>query len=175
MAGTAAWEREFDRWLAPFWDALGDARRRRWGPVYVRGLLGASDRKSVEPMAARVAPDDYGQLHHFVCASCWPPEPLERVLAEKAQHLVGGPDAVLIVDDTALLKQGRHSVGVARQYAGSAGKTTNCQTLVSLTLARARCPLASRCGSSCRPSGPTTASGVARPACPTPGSRIARS
>ena len=141
MVGTAAWEREFDRWLAPFWDALGDTRRRRWGPVYVRGLLGAGDRKSVEPMAARVAPDDYGQLHHFVCASCWPPEPLERVLAEKAQQLVGGPDAVLIVDDTALLKQGKRSVGVARQYAGAAGKTTNCQTLVSLTLARGEVPV----------------------------------
>lgn len=139
--GAATWEREFDRWLAPFWDALGDARRRRWGPVYVRGLLGAGDRKSVEPMAARVAPDDYGQLHHFVCASCWPPEPLERVLTEKAQQLVGGPDAVLIVDDTALLKQGKRSVGVARQYAGSAGKTTNCQTLVSLTLARGEVPV----------------------------------
>ena len=134
-------EREFDRWLAPFWDALGDARRRRWAPVYVRGLLGAGNRKSVEPLAARVAPDDYGQLHHFVCASCWPPEPLERVLAEKAQRLVGGPDAVLIVDDTALLKQGKHSVGVARQYAGAAGKTTNCQTLISLTLARGEVPV----------------------------------
>ena len=139
--GSAAWEREFDRWLAPFWEALGDARRRRWGPAYVRGLLGPGDRKSVGPLAARVAPGDYGQVHHFVCASCWEPGPLERVLAEKAQQLVGGPDAVLIVDDTALLKQGRRSVGVARQYAGSAGKTTNCQTLVSLTLARDEVPV----------------------------------
>ena len=125
----------------PFWDALGDTRRRRWGPVYVRGLLGPGDRKSVEPLAARVAPDDYAQVHHFVCASCWKPEPLERVLAEKAESLVGGPDAVLIIDDTALLKQGRHSVGVGRQYAGAAGKTTNCQVLVSLTLARAEVPV----------------------------------
>ena len=109
--------------------------------MYVRGLLGPGDRKSVGPLAARVAPDDYGQLHHFVCASCWPPEPLERALAQKAQALVGGPDAVLIVDDTALLKQGKQSVGVARQYAGSAGKTTNCQTLVSLTLARGEVPV----------------------------------
>jgi hypothetical protein len=92
-------------------------------------------------MAARVAPDDYAQVHHFVCASRWPPEPLERVLAERAQALVGGPDAVLIVDDTALLKQGERSVGVGRQYAGAAGKTANCQTLVSLTLARGEVPV----------------------------------
>ena len=107
----------------------------------MRGLLGPGDRKSVEPLAARVAPDDYAQVHHFVCTSCWQPEPLERVLAEKAEALVGGPDAVLIIDDTALLKQGKRSVGVARQYAGAAGKTTNCQTLVSLTLARGEVPV----------------------------------
>ena len=106
--------------MTPFWNALCDVRRRRWAPVYVRGLLGAGDRMSVEPMAARVAPDDFAQVHHFVCASSWAPAPLERVLAEKGKQLMGGPDAVLIVDDTALLKQGTHSVGVARQYAGSA-------------------------------------------------------
>lgn len=107
----------------------------------MRGLLGPGDRKSVEPLVARVAPADYQQVHHFVCTSCWDPAPLERVLAEKAEALVGGPDAVLIIDGTALLKQGRRSVGVARQYAGAAGKTTNCQTLVSLTLARDEVPV----------------------------------
>ena len=111
----AAWEREFDQWLAPFWAALGDTRRAPWGPVYVQGLLAPGERKSVGPVAARVAPGDYEQLHHFVCSSCWDPAPLEAVLAAKAQALLGGPDAVLIVDDTALLKQGRHSEGVARQ------------------------------------------------------------
>src|SRR6185369_8259608 len=56
-------------------------------------------------------------------------------------RLVGGPDAVLVVDDTALVKQGRHSVGVKRQYRGQLGKKANCQSLVSLTLARAEVPL----------------------------------
>ena len=121
---------------------MGDARRRRWAPVYVRGLLGSSVRKSIGPLAAAVAPGDYGQVHHFVNAAPWDDAPLERVLAEKAEHLVGGPGAVLIVDDTALLKQGRHSVGVGRQYAGAAGKKANCQALVSLTLARGEVPVA---------------------------------
>ena len=58
-----------------------------------------------------------------------------------ADRLVGGPDAVLVVDDTALVKQGRHSVGVKRQYCGQLGKTANCQSLVSLTLARAEVPV----------------------------------
>ena len=137
----AEWEREFDRWLAPFWAALGHKRRRAWAPVYARGLLGPGERKSVQPLAVRVAPDDREQLHHFVCASCWDPAPLERVLAGRARRLVGGPGAVLIVDDTTLLKQGRRSVGVARQYSGAAGKKANCQALVSLTLAREEVPV----------------------------------
>jgi SRSO17 transposase len=138
---AVGWEREFARWLAPFLEVLGDKRRRRWAPLYVRGLLGPGERKSVEPLAARVAPADYQQLHHFVCGSCWDLTPLEAALVREAARLVGGPDAVLIVDDTTLLKQGRHSVGVARQYSGQAGKTANCQTLVSLTLARGEVPI----------------------------------
>ena len=74
--------------------------------MYVRGPLGPGDRKSVEPLAARVAPNAYEQVHHFVCASCWDPEPLEHVLAAKAQAMVGERDAMLIVGDTALLKRG---------------------------------------------------------------------
>ena len=138
---TASWEREFATWITPFLEALGHKARRRWAPVYLRGLLGPGDRKSVQPMAARLAPADHEQLHHFVATSPWDPAPLERVLSAKAQQMLGGSDAVLVVDDTTLLKQGRHSVGVARQYSGAAGKRANCQTLVSLTLAAREIPL----------------------------------
>jgi SRSO17 transposase len=92
-------------------------------------------------MAARVAPADVQQLHHFVAASPWAVAPLEEELVRQAERLVGGPDAVLVIDDTALVKQGRHSVGVARQYCGQLGKRANCQALVSLTLARAEVPV----------------------------------
>ncbi|MGI8510912.1 MAG: IS701 family transposase [Gemmatimonadaceae bacterium] len=141
VEGTGYWEREFQRWLSPFLEALGHKNRRKWAPVYMRGLLGPGDRKSIEPMAERVAPDDGEQLHHFICTSCWDPAPLERTLAEKAQQLVGGPDAVLIIDDTTLLKQGKHSVGVARQYSGAAGKRANCQALISITLSQREVPV----------------------------------
>jgi SRSO17 transposase len=104
-------------------------------------LIGPGERKSVEPMAARVAPGEVQQLHHFVSGSPWSVAPLEAVLAAKADELVGGPDAALVIDDTGMPKQGRHSVGVARQYCGQLGKRANCQALVSLTLARGEVPV----------------------------------
>jgi SRSO17 transposase len=130
-----------ERWLAPFLGRLRRQAQRRWAPFYLKGLILPGERKSVEPMAARVAPGDTQQLHHFVSTSPWATAPLEEELVRAADRLVGGPDAVLVVDDTALVKQGRHSVGVKRQYCGQLGKRANCQSLVSLTLARAEVPV----------------------------------
>jgi SRSO17 transposase len=130
-----------ERWLAPFLEVLKHKQQRRWGPLYIEGLLRPGRRKSVEPMAGRVAPGEVQQLHNFVSTSRWDPAPLERVLVQKAQVLVGGPKAHLIVDDTALVKKGRHSAGVAHQYCGELGKRANCQTLVSLTLACGEVPV----------------------------------
>lgn len=137
----AEWERQFDRWLTPFLEALRYPQQRSWAPVYLKGLVLTEDRKSIQPLAARMAPTEYQQLHHFVCTSPWAVGPLQRVLAQEAQRLVGGPKAVLIIDDTGLPKQGQHSVGVARQYCGALGKIANCQTLVSLTLAQGEVPV----------------------------------
>jgi SRSO17 transposase len=110
-------------------------------PVYVAGLIGPGERKSMQPMAARAGEVGYDQLHHFVAAGVWDAEPLEAALLAEADRLVGGPDAFLVVDDTSLPKKGRHSVGVAPQYATVLGKNANCQTLVSLTLARREVPV----------------------------------
>jgi SRSO17 transposase len=144
MDGSPAregWEDELERWLEPFLARLRRQAQRRWAPVYLKGLILPGERKSVEPMAARVAPGDTQQLHHFVSASPWATAPLEDELVKAADRLVGGPGAVLVVDDTALVKQGRRSVGVKRQYCGQLGKKANCQALVSLTLARAEVPV----------------------------------
>src|SRR5436309_9084510 len=143
MDGSAAegWEAELERWLWPFLARLRRKEQRHWAPFYLKGLILPGERKSVEPMAARVAPGDLQQLHHFVSTSPWATAPLEDELVKAADRLVGGPDAALVVDDTALVKQGRHSVGVKRQYCGQLGKRANCQSLVSLTLARAEVPV----------------------------------
>jgi SRSO17 transposase len=135
------WEVELGRWLEPFLVRLRRQAQRHWAPFYLKGLILPGERKSIEPMAARVAPGDIQQLHHFVSTSPWPTAPLEEELVKAADRLLGGPDAVLVVDDTALVKQGRHSVGVKRQYCGQLGKRANCQSLVSLTLARAELPI----------------------------------
>jgi SRSO17 transposase len=143
MEGTPAdgWEAELERWLGPSLGLLRRKAQRGWAPVYLKGLILPGERKSVEPMAARVAPGGTQQLHHFVSTSPWATAPLEDELVKAADRLVGGPDAVLVVDDTALVEQGRHSVGVKRQYCGQLGKRANCQALVSLTLARAEVPV----------------------------------
>src|SRR6516162_4827691 len=111
---TSDWKEELRRFLKPFLVRLGHKARRQMCPLYVSGLIGPGDRKSIQPMAERLAFGDYDH---------------------------GSSDAVLVIDDTAISKKGMHSVGVAAQYASALGKTANCQTLVSLTLARGEVPI----------------------------------
>src|SRR3712207_7296039 len=141
MAGPCGAGGDLDRWLAPFLAALGHKKRRTWAPLYLRGLMGPGERKSRQPMAARLGLPGHDQLHHFITSPTWDDGPLWRVLAERADRLLGGPGAVLVIDDTALPKKGDLSVGVARQYCGALGKRANCQALVSLTLARGEVPI----------------------------------
>ena len=72
----ADWGGDLERWLAPFLARLGHKARRRMCPLYVAGLIGPGDRKSVEPMASRWAPGDYDQLHHFISSGVWNEAPL---------------------------------------------------------------------------------------------------
>lgn len=138
---TSDWQDELGHFLEPFLDRLGHKARRQMCPLYVSGLIGPGDRKSIQPMAERLAPGGYDQLHHFIAAGVWDAAPVETELLVQADRLVGGSDAVLVIDDTAIPKKGTHSVGVAAQYASALGKTANCQTLVSLTLARGEVPV----------------------------------
>jgi len=135
------WAPELERWLEPFLTRLAHKTRRRMCPLYIAGLIGPGERKSIQPMAQRLVPGEYDQLHHFVGAGVWDAAPLEAELLVQAERLVGGDNAVLVIDDTALPKKGNHSVGVAAQYASTLGKTANCQTLVSATLASGEVPV----------------------------------
>jgi SRSO17 transposase len=117
--------------LAP----LGRSERRHWGGVYVRGLLLDGDRKSVGAMIPRLPDGNEQALQQFVSQSPWPWEPVWERLAQKLTKAFA-PTA-WIVDDTGFPKKGEHSVGVARQYSGTLGKTANCQIAVSLHAASA--------------------------------------
>ena len=110
-------------------------------PHYITGLIGLGERKSMQPMAARQDGLSYDRPQHFISVGRWNEAPLARALLAEADHMVGGRDAMLVIDDTSLPKKERHSVGVAPQYLSTQGKTGNCQALVSLTLARREVPI----------------------------------
>jgi SRSO17 transposase len=120
--------------------AAGHADRHAPLKNYCKGLLLPGERKSVEPMAARLAPDNvrrmHQSLHHVVADAPWNEH---EMLAEVRRHVLPsmqkhGPVVAWIVDDTSFPKQGKHSVGVARQYCGQIGKHDNCQAAVSLSV-----------------------------------------
>ena len=105
--------------------------RRQWSSVYVRGLLLDGERKSIEPMAARLPEGNVQALQQLIGQSPWPWAPVWERLARRMTAELA-PDPVWVLDDTGFPKQGRHSVGVERQYSGTLGKTANCQVAVSL-------------------------------------------
>ncbi len=113
--------RDLDAWVVPFLEVMGRKTRRTWAPLYLRGLLGPGERKSLQPMAARLGLRGHDQLQHVIASPAWNDGPLWTVLAHEADRLVGGPDAYLVIDDAALPKKGELSVGVARQFKAELG------------------------------------------------------
>jgi SRSO17 transposase len=141
MARRPAEEAErFEEYLELLSEAIGHADRA--GPLraYLTGLLLAGERKSVEPMAAKVDPRHVSKrhqsMHHFVANAPWDERAViavarEYALAQLERH---GAVAAWVVDDSGFPKKGTHSVGVARQYCGPMGKQDNCQVAVTLSL-----------------------------------------
>ncbi len=136
-------QRRLDRYFEEIGGVLGNKKRRASFAQYAQGLLGDGERKSVEPIAARMSADPaecdpaHQRLLHFLVDSEWSDADVRRTAARYAMSAIlqHEPIDCWIVDDTGFLKQGSHSVGVQRQYTGSAGKTTNCQVAPSLSLA----------------------------------------
>ena len=122
-------------------DSMRRKDQRRWGEVYVRGLMLDGKRKSIEPMAARLADGDEQCLQQFVNQSPWDPVAVRRALARRMSRELSS-DA-WVIDDTGFPKFGKMSVGVARQYCGALGKVGNCQIGVSINACsdEASCPL----------------------------------
>jgi len=121
--------------------SLGHADRHQPLRGYLTGLVLPGARKSVEPMAALLAPQRVRQthqsLHHLVADAPWEDEAVLKAVREYALAAITqrGPIEAWIVDDTGIPKKGRHSAGVARQYCGQLGKQDNCQVAVTLSVA----------------------------------------
>ena len=137
-------ESRFERYSDKMVDALGHADRAAPGRWYLQGLVLPGQRKSVEPMAARVHPQNvrsaHQSMHHLVAASDWSDTALLKAVADEVVPVLsrkGQAACFWILDDTGCRKYGKQSVGVARQYCGQLGKTDNCQVAVSLSLATA--------------------------------------
>ena len=142
---VAALDGRLDRFLADVTASLGRSERHRWAKVYLQGLLMEGGRKSIEPLAERIAGADVQSLRQFVGQSPWAVEQIQQRLAEKVVDLLAEPE-VWMIDETSFPKAGEASVGVARQYCGALGKIANCQVAVSLhwSTCEASCPLAWR-------------------------------
>src|SRR5579883_1115635 len=134
-------EERFMQYLNQLARAAGHADRVMPLQNYTKGLLLPIERKSVEPMAARLAPENVRQmhqsLHHIVAQAAWSDVALLREVRQQVlpvmtrKHVLAG----WVVDDTGFPKKGTHSVGVARQYCGQTGKQDNCRVAVSLSVA----------------------------------------
>lgn len=124
-------------------EVLGRPERRASFATYALGILGEGERKSIEPIAARACTDlkrmdaDHQRLHHFATDSPWDDDAVRREAARYALATMTQREQMecWIIDDTGFPKQGKHSVGVQRQYSGTLGKVGNCQVGVSLSVA----------------------------------------
>ena len=112
---------------------MGRKERKKHAEEYIRGLLLDGERKSIEPMATRLPDGDVQALQQFVNQSPWPSLEVRASLARKVEKEFV-PEAYWLIDEVSFPKQGKHSVGVARQYCGALGKTANCQVAVTLDL-----------------------------------------
>jgi SRSO17 transposase len=133
-------ERELNEYLDWLTSGMGRPERREAMCLYMTGLLLEGERKSIEPMAARLV-DDAAEvqgmrqrLQQCVTVSTWAEKELFRRIAVKVETDLPGVEA-LVIDDTGFAKKGEHSVGVARQYSGTLGRVDNCQVATSLHLA----------------------------------------
>jgi SRSO17 transposase len=140
-------ELRFSKYLEGLASVIGHADRKRPLRDYCVGLMACAGRKSVEPMAAVTAPERTAAQHqsllHFVGSGAWSDEKVLGKVREMVLPAIErqGPIEAWIIDDTGFPKQGRHSVGVARQYCGQLGKQDNCQVAVSLSLANSHASL----------------------------------
>jgi SRSO17 transposase len=142
-----------DDYAAHFRPDFNRPRQAAWCGVYLHGLLSDGERKSIEPMAQRLArrldfdvADPDQALQQFVNQSPWDEQAVGRRYRDRMAESFADPGGIFVIDDTSFPKQGKHSVGVQRQYCGALGKKANCQVAPSVHYVspKGHCPLAMR-------------------------------
>ena len=134
-------EQRFKEFITSLESSIGHADRKEPLRAYCTGLLLPGDRKSVEPMAARLDPTHVRQrhqsMHHFIADARWNDHDVLHTIRDYTLPFIeeNGPIEAWIIDDSGFPKKGKHSVGVTRQYCGQLGKQENCQVAVSLSIA----------------------------------------
>lgn len=123
--------RRFGQFADQFATCFNRRAQRTAATQYLDALFNDSERKSMQAMHGRLSdPGSYDALQHFITDSPWEAEPLWQQLRAAVPVRAG----ILALDDTSFPKQGKHSVGVQRQYCGALGKIANCQVAVSTVL-----------------------------------------
>ena len=117
------------KFVEPFADLLGHPEQREHAADYVSGLVSDLEKKNVESIAYR-HDQDRRALQHFIGSATWDHQPLFMELAEQVGQEIGEPDGVIVFDPSGFPKQGKQSVGVARQWCGRLGKLENCQVAI---------------------------------------------
>src|ERR671932_685925 len=145
--------RRLEDYAARFRDDFRLDRPARWAGVYLAGLIQEGERKSIEPLSRRVTlppelqvKDPDQALQQFVNQSPWDEQQVLKRYRAVMAGAFADPEGLFLIDDTSFPKQGKHSVGVQRQYCGALGKTANCQVAPSVHYdgPKGHCPLAMR-------------------------------
>ncbi|WP_157974695.1 IS701 family transposase [Glycomyces dulcitolivorans] len=137
-AEVASWRDRLGEWFGLIADDFFRLETRRHAREYLTALLAPVERKNGWQIAEAVGHARPDTVQNFLMRALWDADLVRDRLAQAVSETIGGADAVLVVDDTGFLKQGRYSVGVQRQYTGTSGKVDNCQIEVFAALVSAR-------------------------------------
>lgn len=147
MPSPSTPEQRFDAYMNLLTGVIGHADRAIPLRNYCSGLVLPGERKSVEPMAARIDPEhvphQHQSMHHFIAEAPWSDDAVMEAVRDYTLPAIETmePIQAWIVDDTGLPKKGKYSVDVARQYCGRLGKQDNCQVLVAVSVAHSQASL----------------------------------
>ena len=157
-----AWADELGRWASASARVSSGPSRAGGRCAYIRGLLGDAERKNGWQLAEQLGEATPDGVQHLLARAGWDADAVRDDLTAYVAENLGHADGVLVVDETGFVKKGVQSVGVARQYSGTAGRVENCQVGVFLGYATPRAGRCSIGSCTCPRSGPRTRSGARR-------------